>query len=344
MPMVLAAVLGTWSFSLIPRPEATQLGGRSLDSKAFALRSGEFKLRLPGSPPTIANLQPETLKTPFKFLENLPHFRESSLERWGRKEFLWISALEFGLWFGCGALLTHLVGYLILWLRGLDPDTIAIEQGEHRNHLFGLVTMASCAFIAAFTGGVLFLAIISEVLWRIHDQPYAVAMVGPPLALLVFVVTTFIEVWLLGRWESDDLREWWARICAWLLIYAAGWLALFAITLYGPMLANRLLHWPWLRSGAALSWLATAAGGAFAARRTSTQGSGGSRLLKVFLGIAPTVFVVGLLVIVSMLGDGLIFVRQETRLDSLNRALASRRVAVDTGADPSASWVYWNGS
>ena len=119
--------------------------------------------------------------------------------------------------------------------------------------------MTLCAFIAGFSGGVFFLAAISEVLWRLYGLPDLVVTLGPPLILGVFILGTFIEVWLLGRWQGDDMREWWARVCAWLTIYALAWLVFFGLTLYGPMLMYSLLHSPWLRSGAVLGWLATAA-------------------------------------------------------------------------------------
>ena len=73
------------------------------------------------------------------------------------------------------------------------------------------------------------------VLWRFAGEPYAVVTIGPPLLLMVVVGATFVEVWLLGRWQGDELREWWARVCTWLVILAAAWLAFFGVTLYGPM-------------------------------------------------------------------------------------------------------------
>ena len=175
--------------------------------------------------------------------------------------------------------------------------------------------MALAAFIAGFNGGFFFFAVLSLVLWRLPADPYFAITVGPPLMLLVVVGAIFVEVWLLGRWEGDELREWWARICAWLVILATAWLAFFAVALYGPLLIFTLVHRP-LGHGMALGWLATAAGGAWAGRRPESlpgkDGGVGGFLIKLLVSIAPTVFVVGLLVAVGMLVDVLVFDRLPT--------------------------------
>jgi hypothetical protein len=223
------------------------------------------------------------------------------------------TALAYGLVFGILTLMTHLLGYVIRCASGLDPDTIARQRGQDRSRLMGVIWMSLAAFIAGFNGGFFFFAAVSLVLWPLAGEPYAVATIGPPLALLVVVGATFVEVWLLGRWQGDELREWWARICAWLVILAAAWLSFFGVTLYGPMAAYSMIH-PAVKHGLAASWLVTAAGGAWAGRRPESRrevkaGAGGL-LIKLLAGIAPTVFVLGLMVAVAMLVDALVFDRR----------------------------------
>ncbi len=172
--------------------------------------------------------------------------------------------------------------------------------------------MSTAAFIAGFNGGIFFFAVVSMVLWRFADAPHAVVTLGPPAAMLVVVAATFVEVWLLGRWEGDELREWWARICAWLVILAAAWLTFFGITLYGSMAVYTMAaNLPSAKHGLTLGWLATAAGGAWAGRRPESRpGRGGGIvgvLIKILVAVAPTVFVLGLLVAVATLVDALVF-------------------------------------
>ena len=158
-----------------------------------------------------------------------------------------------------------------------------------------------------FTGGFLFAAFASEVVWRNYHDPLLAVTVGPPLVLLVISGATFVKVWLLGRYQPDGVREWWARTCAWLVVYACGWLAFFAVTLDGQMLVSEFQeHWQAVL--AAVGWLATAAGGAFAARSPASQDKESGwqikpLLFKLLVQVAPIVFVAGLLVVVSIVVD-----------------------------------------
>jgi hypothetical protein len=310
-PLVLAAILGAWSFTLPPLPGVVY-------SVRPGLPADRMTIRLPDSPHLVRGLQPHINESAFWFIEALPHFCDDAYKAWKvDQQFLWISALEFGTWFGLVAVIIHVLGYLILWLLKVDPDTMAKLRGEQRNRLRSASYLAFCALIAGFTGGVLFLAVMSEILWRHYDLPDLMATLGPPLVLMVFVLATFIEVWLLGRWQGDDLREWWARVCAWLTIYACAWLAFFSLTLYGPMLANHLLGGTLPLSAAGLGWLLTSAGGAFAGRSPESGRLGGTRLVKLLVRVAPPVFVVGLLVAVSWFVDKMIFDKPQDRVNSI---------------------------
>ena len=246
----------------------------------------------------------------YKLLFDLrDEFREARSDISGAIPF---TAMAYGLAFGVLTLLTHLFGYAIRAAWRLDPDTLARLEGPDRSRLTGMAWMSTAAFIAGANGGVFFFALVSLVLWRFADAPHAVATLGPPAALLVVVVASFVEVWLLGRWEGDELREWWARICAWLVILATAWLTFFGVTLYGSMAAYSLANYlPSAKHGLTLGWLATAAGGAWAGRRPESRpgraGGIGGVLIKLLVAIAPTVFVLGLLVAVATLVDALVF-------------------------------------
>ena len=313
-PMVTAAVLACWSFSSAATPPVVGGSGPSVANPA--------RTRLP-SLDWIDLKNILAYHTIVNVNQNDVDSKSGGPEvEGGRGGLDTTLAIEFALVFGCLTLVVHVLGYLGFLAFGLDPDTVARIAGEDRNRLSSVAWMSIAAFMAGGTGGFLFYAMVSQVLWRLAGQPYAIVTIGPALALMVVVTATFVEVWLLGRWEGDDLREWWARICAWLVIMAVAWLAFFGITLYAPMAANHLLRSPHVQVGAVMGWLATAVGGAMAGRRPESTRAGAPWWLTLLIGVAPTVFVAGFLVIVAMLVDGLVF---------------------DPTLDGSSPSVYWTG-
>ncbi len=326
-PLTLAAVLACWSYSIAPTgppgPRPSRIGGEDA-----------FTLSLPDSPPFVAELQPNAPASVFRFLERLPGFDEDAFPIWARGEFLWVSAIEFMVWFGLLTLSVHLLGFLIWAFIGRgSPATTGV--GRHRVSRKKLaVLMATAALTAGATGGFLFFVFCSTILWPLHNQPHAIVTVGPSLALLVVTVATFVEVWMLAHWQSDAVREWWARVCSWMIIIAGGWLAFFGITLYGPMLVQVYMGSS-LSSGVGMGWLLTALGGAYAGRSPEATRPGGDWKIKALIAVAPTVFLAGLMVLVSLLVDAIVFEGPTARLAPFNLKPGDRAA--------SGSWVYWNG-
>jgi len=333
VPMIAAAALACWSFSFAPGSGIVGAPGPPADD-AWG------RIRLPAG---LARDGSDVGNDPLRRgrpMTDEPLFgsgRIASAAMRGWEALFDIAAFEFGLAFGVLTLLAHWLGYVVLVVRGLDPDTIARGEGQERSRVWGILWMSIAAVMAGGTGGFLFFTMASQVIWRLGDQPYAVATLGPPLVLLVVVASMFVGIWLLGRWEGDDIREWWARICAWLVIASAAWLAFFGITLYGPMAANHLLRSPHLQVGALMGWLATAMGGALTGRRPETKRAGDPWWLKLLVGVAPPVFAAGLLVVVAMLVDLLVFDPPGDRLHLVGAAARGGPV------DPSAPIVYWDG-
>lgn len=62
----------------------------------------------------------------------------------------------------------------------------------------------------------------------------ALATFGMPFMLTVFGLVIILMVGLIGRMYSDQSREWWARMGAWVSIIAVFWLFLFSCTFYLP--------------------------------------------------------------------------------------------------------------
>jgi hypothetical protein len=171
--------------------------------------------------------------------------------------------------------------------------------------------------IAVFTSSVT----TGVLLWKLEDL--AIFFIGksgpehptwyivgwlPPLIIGVIIVAFFIQIGITGRRTSEDAREWFSRLCGYLVIYILGWAALFAVA--SPMLADRVHGWTRDLSGI-IAWLgSTGAGLAMTRKKESNGGSegqggnGGNKtgaLKKLIAAVAPYLFVVGLLVLLSVI-------------------------------------------
>ena len=106
------------------------------------------------------------------------------------------------------------------------------------------------------------------------------ATLGLPLLIVCFLSAVVVEVWLLARMHGEDVREWWAKLGAFLLMLAAGWLVVFATVLYLPAFVYRF-HDYYVGTGLATGWAAmTSIAGVLAGRspRTGSDGKGDWRL------------------------------------------------------------------
>lgn len=91
-------------------------------------------------------------------------------------------------------------------------------------------------------GTVAILALVAQ----LHRSPtqdvkinvVALATFGMPLMLAVFGLVMTLMIGLIGRMYSDQSREWWARMGAWVSIIAVSWMLLFCCTFYLPPLLS----------------------------------------------------------------------------------------------------------
>ena len=152
---------------------------------------------------------------------------------------------------------------------------------------------APAAFVAGGLAGALLgtLADASES-W----SPRALVVAMPPLVTLLFALASTIQIGLVCRRYSDPSFEWWGRLGGWLLIYAAGWFALFGLALYGAKLATWFAGIP----GSLPAWVASWASGLLLAKSGKDRPPGESSKAKgILAAIAPYAFVGGLLVLMA---------------------------------------------
>jgi hypothetical protein len=160
------------------------------------------------------------------------------------------------------------------------------------------ITLVS-APLAGAVGGVLLWSVFQLLTsWINPDtQSWRVAGLGTALMVIVFSLTVVAHVGLMGRGFPDEKREWLARLGGLLLLAAFGWMALFGFAIYGPFLVMKAGAW-W-GSAAGMAWIASTIGGILAGRSPSTTKGPKDWKLSIIMTVAPYVFVIGLLLLLS---------------------------------------------
>ena len=221
---------------------------------------------------------------------------------WDRGDFPWDGALPFVLVFGLLHMFAHMAALLFaLIFDFISRNMHSVEAVKSRLARDTCLTLV--AFVSGCVGGFLFYIVMVTVLWPLHHQPYAVATVGPPLMVLLFIIAAYSEVGLLGGILHEDEREWWARVTAFLMIHALAWFVVFGSAIYLPYLVQSLNKAIALNvtPGLVLAWLATAMGGAMAGHSPGTGGKVKNQVLDLLAGVGPSVFLIGLLAAMSWL-------------------------------------------
>jgi hypothetical protein len=133
---------------------------------------------------------------------------------------------------------------------------------------------------------------------------YAMSL-GPPLGILAFTLTAVLILGFSGRGSLETTREWWSRLGAWFLIYAAGWALVCVAAIFAPLWLGKASET--LTLAGIGGWLATTIAGLMAGNSPATDGKD-SKKSATQLGrewiarFAPYVFVLGL---IAGLGAGL---------------------------------------
>jgi hypothetical protein len=130
---------------------------------------------------------------------------------------------------------------------------------------------------------------------------------GTPAFALIMLLAGVLHIGLMGRGMSDAYREWWGRLGGWLVIYSMIWLFVFGIAIYFPYALHKLLeHSPRLTATGALTWIASTLYGVLFGKSAATEAllpdaPAKQKLLSYLARIAPYVFILGFLLILSLL-------------------------------------------
>jgi hypothetical protein len=123
---------------------------------------------------------------------------------------------------------------------------------------------------------------------------------GPPLLLLTVVLAISLAIGLLRKEIGEELREWLASLCGWLMRAAVIWAAVNVVALYGTALV--LWAGPSVQTALGSAWLLTVAGGVLAGNSETTGAPRPQNIFREYVarGSLP-VFVIGIFILVSLL-------------------------------------------
>ncbi len=129
---------------------------------------------------------------------------------------------------------------------------------------------------------------------------------GPPLLALAMLTGAALHIGLMGVDYEDNAREWLSRMGAHAFIFALGWAGLFAISVFGPYWITALGVYSWAPlAGLGGGWILTSLAGVMAGSSSKTpakpeEGGGGGGFMSLLSSLAPTIFILGLLLSISL--------------------------------------------
>ena len=196
-----------------------------------------------------------------------------------------------------GFALALAIGVGIIGIGMWSPDQQRTNLPSVQGNLWRILTRP-----VAFAGTVLVGWLLIELLYiqantlimNTQRGLWIAASLGFALVLTWVAATVLVLVGLFGRDLSDEHREWWSRLGAWLTLSIGVWLVICAICFFMPLWIALL----GIKTAAAgISWMAiTTAGVKFAFSPHSGRDAGSSnqsRLKTIIMNLAPAVFVVG---------------------------------------------------
>lgn len=183
----------------------------------------------------------------------------------------------------------------------------------HVRALFALAGFCLAALISS-TAGAAWIAgseYLLTRLWHLAPPQWVrlILVAGPPLIVSGVLFALVILTGLLGRSYFDSRREWLARLGSAVGFASLAWMVLVGITL----LSHPAFIWarPWFKTmiGAVVGWVGTTLGGVLAAQGRQSAGASAddapsqSIVREALAVVAPYVFIVGLLILISLLAE-----------------------------------------
>ncbi len=216
-----------------------------------------------------------------------------------------LGAVHYDRWIllGCGVAVLILFA-LMQAIGGFGICYRARHQGASGWFYF-LFIPAVCGVV---TAALLWLVWTYLDAWRTPEGQWARIALGMPFIVAVWLTGVTLQIGLMGSDFPDAAREWLARFGAMLSIGITGWIALFGISIFGPYWLARLTlaYLPAAAAGLA-AWIGAGAGAYFAGNSAKTAGGPAqaqpdksTAALEILARLAPVLFLVGFLLLVSL--------------------------------------------
>jgi hypothetical protein len=207
---------------------------------------------------------------------------------------LWGAGVYTGLWMFAG-------GVVVLLLK---PSVRTTNVSKMRDDRVGsLQSIGGATLVLVVTGalgGILFYYVSFWLRTLAAGGDLALFYLLSPVTLLVaFGLIVVLHIGLAGSGMTDEMREWWSRLGAWVSIYSFGWLALwFAVfrlpEFFGAMLGNAMLS-----AGTLLAWGGSTVTGVLLGKGAGTGGKVPDSSKEIAVKLAPLVFAAGFIALVS---------------------------------------------
>jgi len=178
-----------------------------------------------------------------------------------------------------------------------DPDGSSVYWTAYR-----LLMRIVAIVVSGAVGGVLLFGVHNLVLYLLIYTPgrldsWQISMWIPPALLGVLLISFTLQIGIANIAYSEQNREWFARLGAYFLMYAAGWVLFFLIAI--PNLTV-LLKNTYAAASAVLTWLGLSVAGVLAGKSDKTGKPGATGVREILAKFAPFTFVLGLLVLISL--------------------------------------------
>jgi hypothetical protein len=170
---------------------------------------------------------------------------------------------------------------------------------------FSVLRIVAWAGPAGLVGGLL-TAVFAEKLKAYVDLPntpikdWQAVSWGFPIVVLIFLLMQTLHIGLAGREFTEDAREWWGRLGGAITLVTIYGCALFFISLDGPWLIGLLpakFHsGKWILT---TLWAAVTGSGLIAGKSAAKPNEQAGTARTVIAKVAPPVFIIGLLLILS---------------------------------------------
>ena len=270
-----------------------------------------------------------------------PFFKEQRGVQWAIVAPVFIASVFLSLWLktngvafssSWNAIWQGGLVYVVAWSVGWIIYVLFFRSSATERKSFAEIGGAFLVLlISGGVGGILFQVAFKHALRPIIELQYLDGnlfyLAAPVIIVFVFSLVLVLHIGLAGRGTTDDMREWWSRLGAWFIIYCIAWLGLWASTFALPWALSRLQLGDWTKAGVVLGWIATTVAGVLAGKGDETGGKA-QKLAKEFIAkIAPFVFVVGFIAILSWA------IQRETLVGSRSENLYLYTLAQSSGMD-----------